>query len=294
MGLLGVIGLVRGALLPNLRRDIDSHVGGKESRGMRLVLVHYHLFKNAGTTIDGILARSFAGAAHGQIEGPEPWSTVSPQQLLDYVLTNPALQLVSSHQARLPVPTDPRVLFLPILFLRHPIDRFASVYEYERRQPVQSISPSAIIARDNDLRTFAKWTIGQDATAVCRNYQVIHLADAQGDMRFARATHEDYLQALKRLKELPVFGLVDSFEESLLGLQQLLRPHIGAIDLDFIIENASPGRSRTLTERLDRIESELGSSLYRNLLEVNALDMLLYHEAQQMFSAIRAGQRTCA
>jgi hypothetical protein len=110
-------------------------------------------------------------------------------------------------------------------------------------------------------------------------------------MRFARATHEDYLTALTRLQELPFFGLVESFDESLLGLRHLLRPHLGEIDLAFTIANASPGRLRTLDERLVRIESELGDALYRYLLEINALDMLLYREAQQLFSAIRAGQQ---
>lgn len=256
---------------------------------MRVVVVHYHLFKNAGTTIDTILARSFADQDRGHIEGPEPWSTVSAQQLLNFALDNPALRLISSHQTRLPLPQDQQVMFLPILFLRHPIDRFASVYEYERRQPADTTSPSAIIARDNDLAAFATWTIGREATAVCRNFQVIHLAGAQGDMRFARATHDDYLRALARLKELPFFGVVELFEESLQGLQHFLRPYIGAIDLHFTIENANPGRLRTLEERLERIERELGPSLYRDLLEVNALDMLLYREGQQMFPAIRAG-----
>jgi hypothetical protein len=54
---------------------------------MRVVLVHYHLFKNAGTTMDAILARSFPDLAHGDIEGPEPWCTVTPQQLLTFVHT---------------------------------------------------------------------------------------------------------------------------------------------------------------------------------------------------------------
>ena len=110
-------------------------------------------------------------------------------------------------------------------------------------------------------------------------------------MRFARATHEDYLTALTRLKELPFFGLVESFDESLLGLQHLLRPHLGKIDLAFTIENASAGRLRTLDERLERIETELRDALYKDLLEINALDMLLYREAQQLFSMLRASQQ---
>jgi hypothetical protein len=113
-------------------------------------------------------------------------------------------------------------------------------------------------------------------------------------MRFVRATREDYLTPLTRLKEVPFFGLVEAFDESLLGFQHLLRPHIGEIDLAFTIENASPGRLRTLDERLYRIENEFGDALYRDWLEINASDMLRYREAQQLFSTFRARQQAVA
>ncbi|MEW6342889.1 MAG: sulfotransferase family 2 domain-containing protein [Paraburkholderia sp.] len=258
---------------------------------IRPVVVHYHLFKNAGTTVDSILNRKFPGETHGHIEGPYPWSVVSPDDILAYALGNPALRAISSHQARLPLPQHPDVLFLPILFLRHPIDRFASVYDFERRQPADSASPSVAIARNGGLAAFANWAVERESTAVCRNFQVAHLASTQLDMRKARSTHVDYLQALAHLRSLPFFGLVESFEESMKGLQDFLRPHIGELNLEFTIQNGSPGRKATLEERLEHIESELGASLYRELLERNALDMLLYREAQQLFAMIRGRQQ---
>lgn len=258
---------------------------------MRTVIVHYHLFKNAGTTVDGILNRNFPGEAHGHLEGPYPWSTVSSNEILDFALSKADLRVISSHQARLPLPQHPSVTFVPVLFLRHPIDRFASVYEFERRQPADSLSPSVAVARNGNLAAFAEWTVAREATAVCRNFQVAHLAGAQSDMRYARATHDDYLQALAHLKSLPFFGMVESFEESLDSLQEFVRPHMGELNIDFLIENVSPGRKATLESRLEHIESELGASLYRELLELNALDLLLYHEAKQMFAANRARLR---
>ena len=251
---------------------------------MRTVIVHYHLFKNAGTTIDSILDRNFSGDAHGHLEGPYPWSTVRPNEVLDYALANPALRVISSHQARLPLPEHPSIAFLPVLFLRHPIDRFASVYEFERRQPADSISPSVPIARNGGLDTFANWVVERKATAVCRNFQVAHLAGAQSDMREARATHHDYLQALAHLRSLPFFGIVESFEDSMQLLKECLRPHVGELNLEFSIENFTPGRKATLEDRIAHIESELGPSLYRELLEHNALDLLLYHEAKKRFA----------
>ncbi|MEM5364805.1 sulfotransferase family 2 domain-containing protein [Paraburkholderia azotifigens] len=252
---------------------------------MRTVIVHYHLFKNAGSTVDGVLSRNFPGDQHGHIEGPYPWSTVQPQELVEFALANPTLRVMSSHQARLPLPQHPEIRFLPILFLRHPIDRFASVYEFERRQPVDSLSPSVVIARNGGLAEFAKWVVSEEATAVCRNFHVAHLANAQHDMRTARTTHEDYLSALRHLESLPVFGVVESFEESIDLMQALFGPHFENIDFAYSNENVTPGRHATLSERLAHIRSELGETLYRNLLEMNSLDMLLYEDGRRLFAA---------
>jgi hypothetical protein len=252
---------------------------------MRTVIVHYHLFKNAGSTVDGILSRHFPGEQHGHIEGPYLWSTVQPQELVEFALANPALRVMSSHQARLPLPQHPDIRFLPTLFLRHPIDRFASVYEFERRQPADSLSPSAAIARNCGLAEFAKWVVSQEATAVCRNFHVAHLANAQHDMRTARATNEDYVRALQHLDNLPFFGIVESFQDSVAVMQSLFRPHFGDINLVYSSENITPGRHATLDERLAHVRSELGEPLYRSLVELNSLDMLLYEEARKRFAA---------
>lgn len=251
---------------------------------MRTIIIHYHLFKNAGTTIDRILDQRFPADTHGYIEGPHPWSTVSSRQILDYALATPSIQAISSHQARLPLPEHPSIRFLPILFLRHPIDRFGSVYEFERRHPPEDTSPSVAVAKQGGLAAFANWTISEAGTAVCRNFQVTHLAGIQRDMRTARATHDDYLQALAHLRQLPFFGLVESFDESLDRLRGFLRPYIGNLDRLVTIENISPGRDATLAARLEHIRNELGPSLYKGLLEHNALDMLLYTEAQALFT----------
>ncbi|MDR5757954.1 sulfotransferase family 2 domain-containing protein [Caballeronia sp. LZ035] len=253
---------------------------------MRSVIIHYHLFKNAGSTIDGILSRHFSDAEHGHIEGEHPWSTVSPSDLLAFVTAHGELRAVSSHQARLPLPQDRGINFLPILFLRHPLDRFASVYEFERRQSVDSTSPSVAIARSGGLREFAEWTVSRDATAVCRNFQVIHLAGLQGDMRHARATHDDYIRALCVLAGLPFFGLVEAFDESLAIMRTALKPVISELQSQFVIENSSPRRSGSLEERVAKIENELGTPLFRELTEVNALDMLLYETARRKFRTL--------
>jgi len=252
---------------------------------MRFVIVHYHLYKNAGSTIDSILDRNFHEGTRGHIEGPLPWSTLSSSDLLDFVTKNPELQAVSSHQARLPIPRDTGIRFLPIVLLRHPIDRVRSVYQFERNQSAGSPSASTAVARNSDFKSFVEWVVGRDATGVCRNFQVLQFSTDMRDIAEARATPDDYQIARARLKALPVFGLVEFFDESLSRFRECLAPHFGELDFSYEPVNVSQLRPATLQERLEAIRSELGPALYRELLEHNALDLLLYEEAVTLFKS---------
>lgn len=256
----------------------------------RFVIVHYHLYKNAGSTIDSILDANFPPEERGHLEGPYPWSTVSPSELLQFTLANPRLRAISSHQARLPLPEHPDVKFLPIFFLRHPIDRVGSVYSFERRQPADSISPSTKVARTAGLASFVEWLVGREGTGVCRNFQVIHLSTDKRDVPEGRATLDDCRHAISNLTKLPFFGLVEAFDESLARMQDYLAPYVGRLDMASGAVNVTPGRKASLDERIDEIRSQLGPSLYRELLEHNALDLLLYEEAQRLI-AVRGGAR---
>ena len=50
---------------------------------MRHVIVHYHIFKNAGSTVDSVLKNNF-GDRCGSIEGRNPWDTLCPDDILKY------------------------------------------------------------------------------------------------------------------------------------------------------------------------------------------------------------------
>lgn len=252
---------------------------------MRFIIVHYHLYKNAGTTIDDVLARNFPEHERGTLEGEYPWSEISPAELLDYALANPGLRVISSHQARLPLPEHPDITFLPILFLRHPIDRFGSVYRFERQQKLASPTATAQAARDSSMSAFAEWVVSREANAVCRNFQVLILGAGLREIVESRATPSDYLGALARLKALPFFGIVEAFDASLRRLQDHLRPYFGEIDVNYQALNVSADLTSTLEARLQNTERELGPLLYRELVECNALDLLLYRDACELFAA---------
>ena len=95
----------------------------------RKVIIHYHIFKNAGTSIDRMLKESFS-ERWANYDKPEPTSKISPAELEEFILDNPDLMAVSSHHAVPPLP-DKHLEVYPIILLRHPIDRAYSAYLFE-------------------------------------------------------------------------------------------------------------------------------------------------------------------
>jgi hypothetical protein len=246
----------------------------------RRIVVHYHIFKNAGTTVDGVFRRALGVEAIGRIEGPHPWNTVANDDLKRFIQERIELRVVSSHQARLPAPEIDGVEIYPVVFLRNPIDRVGSVYEFERRIPANSASLGAAIARQNGLSGYVKWRLQDGNGAVIKNFHVVHLAGRLTDMRTATATENDFALARARLTALPFFGLVERFEASLSQMARYLHSSIGTdLNSDYQIENRSPGRKTTLNERIDDIRFELGETLYQELIEKNEKDLRLYKTA---------------
>jgi len=253
---------------------------------MRHVLLHYHIFKNAGSTIDAILKNNF-GDQCGSIEGRNPWDTVDSGAILRYTMNNPNIRAISSHQARLPVPNCSNIFFHPLMFLRHPIDRVGSVYSFERNQPINSKSLGANIAREKEFAGYVKWRLSDGNGAVIKNFQTVYLSGREHDMRMANATESDLKEAMETVSQLPFFGLVEHFRDSMEKMRKYLSKTFGSIDVTYSILNKSTERKTLLQERLDDIELMLGPDLYQELLEKNKLDMRLYDHALNLFFSTR-------
>ena len=88
---------------------------------MRFVILHYHIFKNAGSTIEEILGRSF-GEGFARFDPLESDARVRGADLLCALERNPHLKAVSSHQIRYPMPKASGLIFFDLCFLRDPID----------------------------------------------------------------------------------------------------------------------------------------------------------------------------
>jgi len=251
----------------------------------RVVILHYHIFKNAGSTLDSILVQTFGSQVMG-LEGKAPWETLEAAHVSELLRKKPTLKVITSHQLRLPLPEVPNRIFLPIIFLRHPIDRVGSVYSFERNSSAGQQSPGVKVAHENDLAGYVKWRLRDpEGGAVIHNFQTVHLAGREKDMRFALGTASDLKTAMDRLAELRFFGLVERFTESIQRLKTYLAGYnINLVD-SYSVRNKSRDRKSTLSERIEEIKAQLKPDLWAELLEKNSLDMKLYEFATELFKA---------
>ena len=253
---------------------------------MRNIIVHYHIFKNAGSSIDRILSENF-GPAWSTVEGKTPTSLLNTADLKNFLNEHLDLQAVSSHLARPPMPEGMNVL--PIVMLRHPLDRAASVYLHERRAP--SRVKSSEIAKVQDIRGYVKWCLDErqgraEGGVVIRNYQVVHLSAASfrhNHIYKIEAERADLREAMEFLRALPFFGIVDNFDMSLRVLEHLARPIWPKFTAVPTAENASPDRAAELSLRLQGIRRELGEDTWQALVCANELDLELYNWAATEF-----------
>jgi hypothetical protein len=127
------------------------------------LLVHYHIFKNAGTSVEKILSESF-GENWAVCDGSPESSRLSNDDIAAFAKTHPGVRAISSHTAR-PFPVHRG--FFPVVFLRHPIDRARSIYYFTKRDPVQF---DHALARDGSFKDYVNWWLDRPSSAL-RNYR---------------------------------------------------------------------------------------------------------------------------
>jgi len=240
------------------------------------VLIHYHIYKNAGTSIDRLLEQNFPERlAH--FEGKTGRDTLDSSEIAEFIANNGNFRAISSHRARPPLPVSNAY---PILMLRHPIDRARSVYHFGRIDPNQ---PDHVVARESNFREYIDWSLNTSgAGVVIRNYQVIHLSDASfrsSDIQSANARENDLAQAKTLIDSFPAIGIVRLFAESCRLFENTYRPIFPSLKLYHVRDNISENGSLTETESIELARIELGETTYRKLINANEFDIELYQYA---------------
>jgi len=239
----------------------------------RTIIFHFHLFKNAGTSLDALLKENF----------PNQWVTnefvadpaMNQSQIIDWIKLSPLAVCFSSHTAKLPPPTIDGIRTLPIIFMRHPIDRIASVYLFEKRQGGDGKWPT--IARNTSFKGYLEQRLSFSADRQCINFHVERLSKM-----FPNKTGSEFERASRALETLPFVGIVEDYERSIERLTQWLKPYFPDFKPNVHQKNVTRQPELTLEEKLKKIKEELGDEMYQLIEDKNNEDLMLYIKTRNL------------
>lgn len=234
---------------------------------VRQVIVHYHFFKNGGSTLTAALKRNF-GSDFAEIESGVANVPLDGGELMDTILARPNLRAVSSHTLRPPLPDTKGIVVYEIYLLRNPLDRLRSIYDFFRYKGGQHalVEP----AKRLDLTSFLKLIIA-DHGYMAENSQLRALVC--GGERTPQKM--DLEEAARILRKAACVGVVENYDASMTAAEHHLRTVFPKLDLTCLPRNVSMKRNENLQERLNELQSVCGSNLYEELLALNELDIQL-------------------
>ena len=242
---------------------------------MRSLILHGHLFKNAGSTFDWSLRRCFEDNFLDHRDD-ESMREGGNEFLKSLILKNPGLMAISSHVMPLMHSYPSGIKIIPIYFLRHPLLRVRSVYEFELRQ-LPAITPGAIEAKNRSFREYIAWRLDEKVGAIIRNYHSRYLGGLRRRGPSAKGDEEDFETALQTLSQTTIAPIVEHYDSSMIILEEALKPLFNSIDLSYVAQNVIQKEDKgiTLDEKLLGLQNDLGE-LYDDLVAANSFDLSLY------------------
>lgn len=248
---------------------------------MRKLIVHYHLFKNAGSSVDAILKDSFGGQWR-EFDTDDPAAKILPERLDEFIRSNPELRAISSHQALPPIPQGEDYEVFPLVFVRHPLARARSAYLFEWQKQLGLEAPKGTFAE------YVEEKLASNGGAISNFhvYQFSNLAAGGEKPRHDPDPGVRLAMAKEFLASLPFFGMVEQFHESLVRIHFYLKYHFPELSVVNRTVNSTQGSSSHLDARLIAIRAELGAEVYGLLERRNLLDLALYQHACELFSSV--------
>jgi hypothetical protein len=233
------------------------------------LLLHYHFFKNAGTSIEQILLRNFGERWIPQ-EFPAAPTADHRSAVSGLVRERSDVRAISSHTLRMPLPVIEDVTIVPIVFLRHPLDRAYSAYLYHRRAGNPAFR-STLLARTSDFGGYVRGRLGDPADRSITDFQTWRLAMAVPGME-----GDDRVRAFAALDSLPFVGLVEAFDQSVAMLEKTVRPLFPNFRVFSPRANSSQPVESTLAERLAALRARLRTRDFAALVAANTADLALH------------------
>jgi len=245
----------------------------------RIIIIHNHLFKNAGTTIDWVLRKNFKNSFVDHRDDIN--MKKGAQYLKRYLAENPWIIALSTHHLRLPLPILENSSILTIMMLRHPIERVTSVYNFERKQ-FDSDTLGARYARNHSFKDYVSWRMRADVPPTIRNFHIYRCLPAPVNWK-EKINDKDLSAAKKYVESVEMLGLVEEFDNSMTIFEKTLKPYFPNIDFTYKQKNVGQNQQETLDERIYRLRSEIGHDTYRLLVKENEMDLRLYNYVKELF-----------
>jgi|GEM_PF-2311730 len=255
---------------------------------MESILVHIHIFKNAGTSLDVILKNHFQDRFLNYDKN-DPEGYISVNETAHLVQANPNVACIASHQIYLPLPVFQTKFIIPIFYLRHPIARVQSCFHFER-----DIQKN--YSEDTTLEVYVKRLLEDTKVNAIVNLQTAMLCDSRfiyQDRSKERIDQRVLNTALNHLNAYN-FGIVEHFKESLTLLETKLDPFIGGIKLrneesEKVHVNSTINKDLNLQDKIKYVKNNLSKETYNDLLEQLMPDIKLYNHGLGLFEK-RYGQ----
>jgi len=253
---------------------------------MRTVICHYHIYKNSGTSFDTLLTENF-GDNHICFDGPFPFFTIDQEQLTRTIDRKSNMIAFSSHQIQLPVPVSLDYLVLPVVFLRHPLLRILSIYNF-KRQTVDG----TLTSKNAQSMTFDEWI----NYCFTDNQEITHISNAQTRLlgaafrqrplmrRKPNMMEYDVHQAIRNIENVKLLARTEFFNQDVEHFSKVL----GQYGIEFNFKNISPQNTtsknhhKPISERLDTIKQSLSDESYQKLLDANKQDLFLFDYASSL------------
>lgn len=245
----------------------------------RFVILHYHTFKNAGSTIDYALQRNF-GEGLVAFHGGHDDAVLDGDHVSGLAGSDLSIRAITSHHLRYPKPVVRGMRFIDVCFIRHPLDRIRSLYHYGLKlEPTTWLGG---LAQSFDERGFVAHLVLHAPHAI-NDVQVNLLACAGFYARPPGAA--DLQDACAVVDRACALGVVDVFDISMVSIEHYLRPMFPALSMEYVPQNVSspqePGREEGAYGLAAACRQVWGDALYAQVVALNEHDLRLYAKARE-------------
>lgn len=246
------------------------------------LLLHYHIFKNAGSSFEWTLEQAFGRAFH-RYDGAAAGTVLSSDDIANYIKRARDARVICSHQAMLPPPKIRGREVVSSILIRDPIARIRSIYAFEQRQEARS--PGALKAKELDFKGYVEWRLDTSPSMLC-NFQVHFCARTKRSSRKNLGSEALLRKAIANLDQVDLVGTVARYNEWLALVQVVLSQRFPDILLVVTRQNVTDITGETQTEKtiLERLVRDLGPALADHLVRANELDMSLHQIADALLT----------